>query len=122
MKKIIIACIAAAMLAGNATAQSITKKGAEPKEKDVEKISFRNVARNMNSEWYKTADAARVADSVIAYQFPSGGWAKNQNWHWTPDAKKAKERANIKRLIKSKEGIGATIDNMSTTIDRKSVV
>ena len=117
MKKIIIACIAAAMLAGNATAQSITKKGPEPKEKDVEKISFRNVARNMNSEWYKTADAARVADSVLAYQFPSGGWAKNQNWHWTPDAKKAKERANIKRLIKSKEGIGATIDNMSTTIE-----
>ena len=76
MKKIIIACIAAAMLAGNATAQSITKKGPEPKEKDVAKISFRNVARNMNSEWYKTADAARVADSVLAYQFPSGGWAK----------------------------------------------
>ncbi len=83
----------------------------------VSETSFRNIARGMPETWYKTREARTVADSVLAYQFPGGGWAKNQNWHQKPDAKKWAERANIRKLIASKEGIGSTIDNMSTTIE-----
>lgn len=83
----------------------------------VSETSFRNIARGMPETWYKTREARTVADSVLAYQFPGGGWAKNQNWHQKPDAKKWAERANIRKLIASKEGIGSTIDNMGTTIE-----
>lgn len=83
----------------------------------VSETSFRDIARGMPEAWYKTREARTVADSVLAYQFPGGGWAKNQSWHQKPDAKKWAERANIRKMIASKEGIGSTIDNMSTTIE-----
>lgn len=119
MKRILLFLFTTVMFAGatNVCAQNISRKGEQPKEKNVNEISFRNVARKMNAEWFKTAEAERVADSVLAYQFPNGGWAKNQNWHWTPVGKKAAERAFIKKQMKSKYGVGSTIDNMSTTIE-----
>ena len=83
----------------------------------VSETLFRDIARGMPEAWYKTREARTVADSVLAYQFPGGGWAKNQSWHQKPDAKKWAERANIRKMIASKEGIGSTIDNMSTTIE-----
>ncbi len=61
-------------------AQSISyKRPPVEAEKDINEISFRNVARHMPQQWYKSREAQRVADSVLVYQFPSGGWAKNQN-------------------------------------------
>lgn len=77
--------------------------------------NFRTLATRMPAEWYATADARAVADSCLKYQFPSGGWAKNQNWHETPTGKALKERMDIVQEIKSEKGIGATIDNNATT-------
>jgi len=31
------------------------------------------------ASWYAGADARRVADSVVSFQTPAGGWGKNQN-------------------------------------------
>lgn len=33
---------------------------------------------NMDDAWYKTADALKVADNIISFQTPAGGWGKNQ--------------------------------------------
>lgn len=96
-------------------AQNISEK--KQVRRPVSEASFRDIARGMPEAWYKTREAHTVADSVLAYQFPLGGWAKNQNWHQKPDAKKWIERANIRKQIASAEGIGSTIDNMSTTIE-----
>ena len=30
-------------------------------------------------QWYKSAEASAVADSVIQYQSPRGGWPKSTN-------------------------------------------
>lgn len=30
-------------------------------------------------EWYATAEARRVADNIVSFQTPSGGWGKNQD-------------------------------------------
>jgi len=100
------------------SAQSISKQRSFITEvKDIDEISFRDIARYMPDEWYKSREARRVADSVLTYQFPNGGWAKNQNWHQTPDEKKWKERLIVRTQIALEEGIGSTIDNMATTLE-----
>lgn len=80
----------------------------------VVNVEFKNVVRSMPDHWYATPEAEMVADSVLAYQFPSGGWAKNQNWHWPEIGMKAYERASVRQQIQSKSGIGSTFDNNAT--------
>lgn len=80
----------------------------------VVNVEFKNIVRNMPDDWYATQEAEMVADSVLAYQFPSGGWAKNQNWHWPEIGMKAYERASVRQQIQSKSGIGSTFDNNAT--------
>ena len=76
-----------------ATAQNISEK--KQVTRPVAETSFRTIVRGMPDEWYRTREARTVADSVLAYQFPSGGWAKNQSWHQRPDAKKEKYYTNF---------------------------
>lgn len=80
----------------------------------VVNVEFKNIVRSMPDDWYATQEAEMVADSVLAYQFPSGGWAKNQNWHWPEIGMKAYERASVRQQIQSKSGIGSTFDNSAT--------
>ena len=80
----------------------------------VENVELKNIVRNMPDDWYATQEAEMVADSVLAYQFPSGGWAKNQNWHWSEIGMKTYERASVRQQIQSKSGIGSTFDNSAT--------
>ncbi len=59
-----------------------------------------------SSEWYATAEAVEVAESVLSYQAESGGWPKNQHM----------EKAPPESLLKEKDGDHyATIDNGATT-------
>jgi len=37
--------------------------------------------------WYATADAQRVADNIVSYQTPAGGWGKNANRDAPPRAR-----------------------------------
>ena len=78
--------------------------------KDVTKISWRDVARKMPKEWYGSKEALNVADTVMYYQFPSGGWAKNHHWNQTRD------RAELRHDMAT-TGVGSTIDNMATTLE-----
>lgn len=36
-----------------------------------------NEALNQDENWYKSAEAIRIADNVLLYQHPTGGWPKN---------------------------------------------
>ena len=42
-------------------------------------FSARSLPLNRPAEWYGSADARRVADIVISFQTPAGGWSKNLN-------------------------------------------
>lgn len=75
---------------------------------------FKQIARQMPTEWYASAEAMAAADSVLKYQFPSGGWAKNQDWHQQPEGQKLVERQEIWQAIHSDKPIGSTIDNDAT--------
>ena len=56
-------------------------------------------------EWYGSAESVRIAESLLLYQFPNGGWDKNIEMSVAPSAKEMEK-------IKS-EG-HTTIDNSAT--------
>jgi PelA/Pel-15E family pectate lyase len=77
--------------------------------------TFRSVARSADDAWFATPDAAAIADTVLTYQFPSGGWAKNQRWNnLALTASEAADRAAQRAAMKG-DGVGPTIDNWATT-------
>ena len=107
MKRLLIILMTCALVT-SVTAQRLPSK--HPKQ-------FKRLARHMPAEWYSSQEALSVADSVMKYQFPSGGWAKNQDWHLPVSGKKLAERQEIINAIHSKEGVGSTIDNDATTTE-----
>ena len=43
-------------------------------------FSARSTPLNRPAEWYATPEARRVADIVVSFQTPAGGWSKNLNF------------------------------------------
>lgn len=39
----------------------------------------RSMPLNRPAEWYATLEARRIADSIVSFQTPAGGWSKNLN-------------------------------------------
>ncbi len=72
---------------------------------------WKKVATQMSAEWYASAEAKKVAETVLFCQQDIGGWAKNKPYHHPLTAKDSAE------VIKLKPGIGATIDNGATTTE-----
>ena len=70
MALLCVACLTPAVAQNISEKRQVTRPASE--------TSFRDLARGMDDAWYKTREARTVADSVLAYQFPSGGWAKNE--------------------------------------------
>lgn len=58
--------------------------------------------------WYASADARAIADSIVQYQTPSGGWPKNRDMTSPPDAEFLANTAMDHRA--------ATIDNDATIL------
>jgi pectinesterase len=56
------------------------------------------------AEWYASAEARALADNLLLYQFPEGGWAKNRDMTLPPEAHRD-----------SREAPEPTIDNDTTT-------
>ena len=62
--------------------------------------------RTVEPEVLSAPAACSVADSVVKYQLPNGGWPKNQNWVAGP---------NLAEMEQCRQtGVGATIDNEAT--------
>lgn len=70
-------------------------------------IKWRDALRQ-SREWYGSAEAARIADNLIAYQRESGGWPKNIDMAVLLSEG---QRADI---AKEKGSVDATIDNDAT--------
>ncbi|MDQ8184348.1 pectate lyase [Pelagicoccus sp. SDUM812002] len=63
-------------------------------------------ALRQTSDWYASPEATEVADSVLSYQQPSGGWPKNLNLSEPPSQAYLESRGKARH---------ATIDNGATT-------
>lgn len=75
----------------------------------VQPISWREAQQKKAYEWHITKQARILADTIVYYQLPSGGWCKNQDWWVNPDTTYLEE---CKRT-----GIGSTIDNGATVAE-----
>lgn len=69
------------------------------------RVSWRS-ALTQAADWYRSSEAASLADSVVAYQCGSGGWPKNADFS-KPPSDEYRARREIDRA--------ATIDNGATT-------
>ncbi len=78
---------------------------------DYLKYSWKKVATQMPDQWYSTADAQRVAETVLFCQQDNGGWQKNKPYH-LPLTKQ-----DSSKIIESRSGVGSTIDNGATTTE-----
>ena len=56
-----------------------------------------------DAAWYISAEARRIADTIVSFQTPAGGWDKNQ------------DRAGLPRARGQGWGSAGTIDNGATT-------
>lgn len=78
---------------------------------NLDSYSWYHVAQRMPKEWYGTAQARAIADTVIKYQCANGGWPKNSGFH------KQVKYEEMERIRQT--GIGATIDNQATTMEMR---
>ena len=92
-----------------ATAASARDDGTEKK---ISNLSWRQVATRMPDGWYGTAQAAALADTVLAAQISCGGWFKNLPYH-KMEPRHREELAKYKAA-----GIGI-FDNNSTTVEMR---
>jgi PelA/Pel-15E family pectate lyase len=71
-------------------------------------VRWGNAILRQKPEWYATADARAIADNVIPWQAPEGGWPKNTDLSIPPPSREA--------LAETASGGGtSTIDNGATT-------
>lgn len=78
---------------------------------DILSKKWTDIATKQPEQWYTTDEASSIADSVMKYQMPNGGWPKNQQWHIGAD------QAYMQKC--RKEGVGSTFDNKATTTEMR---
>lgn len=81
----------------------------------AQQLHFKQLVNRKNAEWFASPEALAAADSVVKYQFPSGGWAKNIDWNLPAEGKRLKARQEVWQQMHSERGVGSTIDNGATT-------
>lgn len=69
-------------------------------------MTWQRASRNMSSDFLRSDIALAIADSVVKYQLPNGGWLKNQDWA------RGVNRTDWEKAQQT--GVGATIDNGAT--------
>ncbi len=66
---------------------------------------------NRDAAWYATPEARTVADNIVSFQTPAGGWAKNQNRSTGP-------RLRGQRYANNAETMALNTDNFDAPNDR----
>lgn len=92
---------------------TVSAQRSEPDNRPLAQRSWTAVADGMPAEWYATAEARQVAEQVLLYQRPSGGWPKNLAMH-QPMTDAVREG-----LSTGAPGYEATLDNNATTTEMK---
>lgn len=80
------------------------------KAQDHQKVSWQNIIKNNDENWYTTPEAKDIAENVLLYQRDVGGWPKNI------EMQDKLSNSQVQDLIKLKpDATGCTIDNGATT-------
>ena len=90
--------------------------------------SAKSMPLDKPADWYASAEAKRIADNIVSYQTPAGGWGKNQD-RTAPPRKAGESYVIIEHLSTgaipdivsddSKWAFVGTIDNGATTTEMR---
>lgn len=69
-------------------------------------MTWQRASRNTSPDFLRSDIALAIADIVVKYQLPNGGWLKNQDWS------QGVNKADWEKVRQT--GVGATIDNGAT--------
>ena len=69
----------AQMLADRAALAAELKPGQAPLSPPPDREGHDNMPLNRDAAWYGSAEALAVADNIVSFQTPAGGWGKNQD-------------------------------------------
>jgi PelA/Pel-15E family pectate lyase len=78
----------------------------------------KSMSLNWGADWYGSAEARRIADNIVSFQTPAGGWGKNQDRTGPPRA-----RGQSYSVVEKASSAGedwafvGTIDNGATTTE-----
>ncbi|MEO5774425.1 MAG: pectate lyase [Sphingomicrobium sp.] len=88
--------------------------------------STKSMPLDRPAEWYRSDEARRIADNIVTYQTPAGGWGKNQD-RTAPPRRPGESYVIIEHLPKealpdiitddSRWAFVGTIDNDATTTE-----
>lgn len=107
MKRIILYCaFLAGMVGAEAQETATTYKDKQPYK------SWVRMAAKLDDDFFKTAEAIRIADNVLLYQHTTGGWPKNV---YMPAELSPKE---LEDVLHAKDDVNeSTIDNSATSTE-----
>ncbi|WP_237228881.1 pectate lyase [Rubinisphaera sp. JC750] len=71
-------------------------------------VEFSKNLLKKNDAWFQSDEARKIADSVLQYQSPQGGWPKNTNLARTPK--------NPKDVPQPDDHLANSLDNEATTL------
>jgi len=112
MKRIQLSCLSTLKIALIAIVGLLsTCESLMAQDKNIADLSWSQVATKMPDEWYGSAEAQNIAETVLFCQQDIGGWQKNKPYHH------ALTEAEKDEFNKTRSGIGATIDNGATTTE-----
>ena len=81
-------------------------------------ISFKQLTKVEDYARLPESSICPIADTILAYQFPNGGWPLDQRWELSVlSEEEAKLRASFRAAIKEGNAAGTTIASGATTLE-----
>jgi PelA/Pel-15E family pectate lyase len=107
-----------ARMAADKAALAAERKGLDVIPAGPPSGSTKNMPLDRAADWYGSAEARRIADNIVSFQTPAGGWGKNQDRTGPPRA-----RGQSYFVVEKASSAGedwafvGTIDNSATTTE-----
>jgi pectinesterase len=80
-------------------------------------VSFKQLTKVEDYSRLPEASICPIADTILAYQFPNGGWPLDQHWELSVLSEEdAERRAGFRKAIRENEACG-TIQDGATTLE-----
>lgn len=112
-------------MASDKAALAAERKGLEVVPDDPPQGRSGPMSLTRDAAWYAGPEARRIADNIVSFQTPAGGWGKNQDRTGPPRAR-GQRYAIVERLAPNAQsgipgdddwGFVGTIDNGATTTE-----
>jgi len=107
-----------ALMAADKAALAAERKGLAAIPSGPPSGSPKSMPLNRDAVWYGSAEARRIADNIVSFQTPAGGWGKNQN-RAGPSRLLGQSYVVVEKLSATGEdwAFVGTIDNGATTTE-----